>query len=43
MKNLLRKLRIQRETKEKKVNIKEVVKILPHGRGWIVNGEKIEK
>jgi len=26
-----------------KVDIKQVVQILPHARGWVVNGQKIEK
>lgn len=29
--------------KDKKPDIKQVVKILPHRQGWIVNGEKILK
>lgn len=40
---LLERLRILKKKEEKKPDIKQAVKILPHKQGWIVNGEKILK
>jgi rRNA processing protein Krr1/Pno1 len=39
---LVKRLKLLKE-KDKKPDIKQVVQILPHGKGWIVNGKKVLK